>query len=177
MRKKNERSRHRCRQRQKHDNNKAAFGSCHSKTIRNFTQSETKAALLIKMKEIAKSMPEWEVVIEMSGVGETLAAQLIAQAGDINRFDSKKSLTGFAGVDSPPKQSGTVDRQGEPVTKSGSPHLRRALFLVMRCLIMTNVFALSTIYLGEMSVNFLKIYIFRSFCHAFLLFSYLGIIT
>jgi transposase len=99
--------------------------------------AENQAALLHKMKEIAKSMPEWEAVIEMSGVGETLAAQLIAEIGDINRFASKKSLTGFAGIDSPPNQSGTVDRQGEPVTKSGSPHLRRALFLVMRCLIMT----------------------------------------
>lgn len=87
------------------------------------------------MKELAQSMPEWEAVIEMSCVGETLAAQLIAEIGDINRFDSKKSLTGFAGVDSPAHQSGTVDRQGEPVTKSGSPHLRRTLFLIMLNLI------------------------------------------
>ena len=82
-------------------------------------------------------MPEWEAVIEMSGAGETLAAQLIAEIGDINRFDSKKALTGFSGVDSATHQSGTVNHQGEPVTKSGSPHLRRTLFLVMRCLIMT----------------------------------------
>jgi len=99
--------------------------------------AETQAVILCKMKEIAQSMPEWKVVIEMSGVGETLAAQLIAEIGDINRFGSKKSLTGFAGVDSPTYQSGTVNRQGEPVTKSGSPHLRRTLFLIMRCLILT----------------------------------------
>jgi len=99
--------------------------------------AETQANLLRKMKEIAQSLPEWEVVIEMSGVGETIAAQLIAEIGDINRFNSKKSLTGFVGVDSPPNQSGIVNRQGEPVTKSGSPHLRRTLFLIMRCLILT----------------------------------------
>jgi transposase len=93
--------------------------------------AETQAAVLRKMKELAKSMPEWEAVIEMSCVGENLAAQLIAEIGDINRFDSKKSLTGFAGVDSATHQSGTVNRQGEPVTKSGSPHLRRALFLIL----------------------------------------------
>jgi len=97
--------------------------------------SKTQSEILEKMREIAKSLPEWEVVIEMSGVGETLAAQLIAEIGDINRFDSKKSLTGFAGVDSPTYQSGTVNRQGEPVTKSGSPHLRRTLFLIMLNLI------------------------------------------
>jgi transposase len=98
--------------------------------------AETQAGILHQMREIAKSMPEWKAVIEMSGVGETLAAQLIAEIGDINRFDSKKSLTGFAGVDSPTYQSGTVDRQGEPVTKSGSPHLRRTLFLIMKNLLM-----------------------------------------
>ena len=93
--------------------------------------AETQSALLRKMKELAKSMPEWEVVIEMSCVGETLAAQLIAEIGDINRFDSKKSLTGFAGADSPTNQSGTVDQQGNPITKSGSPHLRKILYLIL----------------------------------------------
>ena len=93
--------------------------------------AETQAALLLKMKELAMSMPEWEAVIEMSCVGETIAAQLIAEIGDVNRFDSKKSLTGFAGADSPRNQSGTVDRQGKPITKSGSPHLRRTLYLIL----------------------------------------------
>ena len=93
--------------------------------------AETQATVLRKMKELAKSTPEWEAVIEMSCVGETLAAQLIAEIGDISRFDSKKSLTGFAGVDSATHQSGTVDRQGEPVTKSGSPYIRRTLFLIL----------------------------------------------
>jgi transposase len=95
------------------------------------SMAETQAVLLCKMKELAKSMPEWEAVIEMSCVGETLAAQLIAEIGDINRFDNKKSLTGYFGVDSPTNQSGTVDQQGKPVTKSGSPHLRRTLFLIL----------------------------------------------
>jgi transposase len=93
--------------------------------------AETQAGLLRKMKELAMSMPEWEAVIKMSCVGETLAAQLIAEIGDINRFASKKSLTGFAGADSPPNQSGKVDRQGNPITKSGPPHLRRTLFLIL----------------------------------------------
>ena len=99
--------------------------------------AETQAEILQKMKQLAKSMPEWEVVIEMSCVGETLAAQLIAEIGDINRFDSKNSLTGYAGIDSPSHQSGTVDRQGQRVTKSGSPHLRRTLFLILHNMLRT----------------------------------------
>lgn len=97
--------------------------------------AEVQAGILRKMKETAQSMPEWKTVIEMAGVGEGLAAQLIAEIGDINRFERKQSLSGFAGIDSPPNQSGTVDRQGAPVTKSGSAHLRRTLFLVMLSLV------------------------------------------
>jgi len=97
--------------------------------------AESQATLLHSMKEIAQSMPEWKAVIEMCGVGETLAAQLIAEIGDITRFDRKQSLTAFAGVDSPPNQSGQKDAQGKSVTKSGSAHLRRILFLVTRCLL------------------------------------------
>jgi len=93
--------------------------------------AETQVAILRKMKALAQSMPELEAVIDMSCVGETLAVQVIAEIGDINRFDRKKSLTGYFGVDSPADQSGTVNRQGKPVTKSGSPHLRRALFLIL----------------------------------------------
>jgi transposase len=98
--------------------------------------AETKAAVLRKLKEIAQSMPEWNVVIEMDGVGDILAPQLIAEIGNINRFGSKNSLTGFACVDSPPNQSGKVDKQGNPVTKSGSSYLRRTLFLVISSLLM-----------------------------------------
>lgn len=97
--------------------------------------SKTQADILRKMKDIAKSMPEYPVVIEMFGVGETLAPQLIAEIGDIMRYERKQSLSGYAGIDSPAYQSGNVNRQGKPVTKSGSPHLRRILFLVMLSLI------------------------------------------
>ena len=97
--------------------------------------AEVQAGLLRKMKEISQSMPEWEIVIEMAGVGASLAAQLIAEIGDINRFERKQSLSGFAGIDSPPNQSGMSDRQGAPVTKSGSAHLRRILFLITMSLV------------------------------------------
>jgi hypothetical protein len=56
------------------------------------TIAESQAEILRKMKEIAKSMPEFSVVIEMAGVGENLAAQLIAEIGDIMRYDRKQSL-------------------------------------------------------------------------------------
>ena len=93
--------------------------------------SENQAKILCAMKEIAKAMPEYPVVIEMACVGENLAAQLIAEIGDINRFERKQSLSGYAGIDSPSDQSGRYNRKGKSVTKNGSSHLRRILFLVM----------------------------------------------
>ena len=93
--------------------------------------AETQAEILSVMKELAQSMPEYPVVIGMTGVGENLAAQLIAEIGDIMRYDRKQSLSGYAGIDSPPNQSGQYNQRGKRVTKCGSAHLRRILFMVM----------------------------------------------
>jgi len=67
----------------------------------------------------------------MFGVGKVLAPQLIAEIGDITRFHSKRALTAFAGLDSPPYQSGQFESRERKISKRGSPHLRRALFRVM----------------------------------------------
>jgi hypothetical protein len=93
--------------------------------------AESQAKILLQMIEIAKSLPEYPVVIEMAGVDENLAAQLIAEIGDIMRYERRQSLSGYAGIDSPPNQSGQYNQQGKRVTKNGSSRLRRILFLVI----------------------------------------------
>ncbi len=62
--------------------------------------------ILTRMKEIAKSLPEYSVVRSMGGVGDVLAPKLIAEIGDIRRFYSAKALTANAGIDPPPYESG-----------------------------------------------------------------------
>ena len=69
--------------------------------------------------------------MKMFGVGSTLGPQLMAEIGDIRRFHSKKALVAFAGLDSPPNDSGQVTNNHMRMTKRGSPALRRTLFLVM----------------------------------------------
>lgn len=69
--------------------------------------------------------------MKMYGVGPALDPQLMAEIGDIQRFHSKKALVAFAGLDSPPNDSGQVSNNHKRMTKSGSPALRRTLFLVM----------------------------------------------
>ena len=46
------------------------------------------------------------------------------------RFKNKKALVAFAGVDAPPFQSGTFESKSRHVSKRGSPHPRRTLFII-----------------------------------------------
>ena len=98
--------------------------------------SKTVEALRTQMIELAEQLPEYPVVIDMNGVGPTLANQLIAEIGDITRFPRRSSLTAFAGVDPGAKQSGTMQVKSNKTSKAGSPHLRRALFQIVSGLLM-----------------------------------------
>ena len=89
------------------------------------------AAMKKKMLELASTLPEYPIVMAMYGVGEVLGPQLMAEIGDVRRFYSKEALVAYAGLDSPPDQSGQKDGKGKAITERGSPSLRRTIFLVM----------------------------------------------
>ena len=93
------------------------------------------AVLLKQMTELASSLPEYPAVIALYGVGENLAARIIAEIGDISRFKTKNSLVCFAGLEAPPHESGKFESHNRNISKKGSPHLRKALFQVMTCII------------------------------------------
>ena len=63
--------------------------------------------------------------------------QLIAEIGDITRFTHREALTAFAGVDPGVNQSGQFNAKSNRASKCGPPRLRKALFLVMDCLLKT----------------------------------------
>ena len=69
--------------------------------------------------------------MEMFGVGPALGPQLMAEIGDVRRFHSKKTLVAYAGIDSPPNDSGNVTGGHKGMSKVGASSLRRTLFLVM----------------------------------------------
>ena len=60
------------------------------------------------MNRLARSLPEYNVVMSMFGVGPVLGSQLIAEIGDVSRFHNKRALVDFAGLDAPPFHSGLV---------------------------------------------------------------------
>ena len=68
----------------------------------------TLAALRAEMTRLAKQLPEYDTVRVMYGVGETTAAQLMAEIGDVRRFPRRSSIAGFAGVDPAVNQSGST---------------------------------------------------------------------
>ena len=71
-----------------------------------------------EMNKLASQLPEYPVVMEMYDVGESLGPQLMAEIGDVRRFDRKQSLVAFAGVDAPPCQSGSFESRNRHIFKS-----------------------------------------------------------
>lgn len=96
---------------------------------------ETVAALKSEMNKIASLLPEYETVLAMHGVGTVLGPQLIAEIGDIRRYPKRSSLARFAGIEPPENQSGAYSQHSRRISKQGSPHLRKALFQVMCCVL------------------------------------------
>ena len=90
-----------------------------------------------KMTELAGLLPEYPIVMEFRGVGRILGPQIMAEVGDVLRFEKKESLVCFAGLEAPPYESGKFESHNRTISKKGSPHLRAALFQVMDCLIKT----------------------------------------
>ena len=91
----------------------------------------TLAALRAEMTRLAQQLPEYDTVRAMYGVGETTAAQLMAEIGDVRRFPRRSSIVAFAGVDPAVAQSGKHEVQSTATTKRGSPHLRKTLYQIV----------------------------------------------
>ncbi len=99
--------------------------------------SATLEKLKAEMLALASQLPEFPVVMNMRGVGDSLGPKLMAEIGDVTRFARRSAITSFAGVDPGADQSGGHEAKSVPTSKSGPPELRKALFLVMDCLIQT----------------------------------------
>ena len=99
--------------------------------------SKSVAAFQQEMLRLSRQLPEFDTVMEMYGVGPSLGPQLMAEIGDIRRFQSKKSLIAFAGIEPQPNDSGKVVGNDSGISKVGSAVLRRTLFLIMTVILQT----------------------------------------
>lgn len=69
------------------------------------------------------------LVLTIPGISVVLGAQIVAEIGDIGRFKNGASVVKYAGLNSGVNQSGEFKATGSPITKAGSPYLRRAIWL------------------------------------------------
>jgi transposase len=87
--------------------------------------------ILSQMEQLAKQLKEYNTVLAMNGVGKKLVLLLIAEIGNITRFHSSKALIAYAGIDSPPHQSGSFSANRRRISKRGSKYLRNIGYQVM----------------------------------------------
>jgi len=62
------------------------------------------------------------------GVGPTTGAALLAEIGDVHRFDAPEKLVAYAGIDVAVYQTGQFEARQMHMSKRGSPYLRHALW-------------------------------------------------
>lgn len=64
---------------------------------------------LIKIIETAAKSPYFDLIRSVVGIGDNLAARILAEIGDINQFDTRNKLISYAGLDPMIRQSGKKD--------------------------------------------------------------------
>jgi len=79
--------------------------------------------------EIDHLMQEQDTVLTtIPGINTNLAASIISEIGDINRFKTSSQLVSFAGINPTVRQSGNFVGTKNRMSKKGSPYLRLALW-------------------------------------------------
>ncbi|QGH32787.1 IS110 family transposase [Gracilibacillus salitolerans] len=84
---------------------------------------------------LAKGIEEYKIIKSIPGIGEKIAATILSEIGEIDRFNHPKKLVAFAGVDPSVFESGRFTASINRITKRGSSRLRHALYLAIRCAI------------------------------------------
>lgn len=95
--------------------------------------SEQLSELEKQMDEMASDLPEVKLVKSIPGIGDKLAAAIVAEIGDVSQFKDPKQLVAFAGLDPGIFSSGKFTATSSRITKRGSKRLRRALYLAVQC--------------------------------------------
>lgn len=90
-----------------------------------------------EMNRVASILPEYDVVMDLYGVGNSVGPQLMAEIGDTRRFHNRRAITAFFGYDTVPNESGQHVSKSRPITKKGSSSLRWTLFIIMKVLLVT----------------------------------------
>ena len=88
--------------------------------------------IIAEMDKLARELPEYDVISNISGCGEKLTSRVIAEIGDVRRFKNAGSIIAYAGLDSPPYQSGKFEAKNRHISKRGNKYLRKTGYEVMK---------------------------------------------
>ena len=86
-----------------------------------------------EMIKLAQELPDFSIIKSIPGIGDNLAARIIAELGDMTRFKKKSELVAFAGLDPRISESGKNDGDHMHITKKGNKRLRCLLYLAVTC--------------------------------------------
>jgi len=87
------------------------------------TQRTQVDATLVSLME---QTPQYLTTIP--GIGLATGATILAEIGDVQRFDSLEKLVAYAGINATVYQSGQFEADEAHMSKRGSPYLRWALW-------------------------------------------------
>ena len=88
---------------------------------------EQEMKLLINEDEVFKG--DFDLLTSIDGVGPITAMTVLAEIGDLRRFERARQLTAYAGVSPRIVQSGTSVRGKTRMCKRGNKRIRQALYL------------------------------------------------
>ena len=80
----------------------------------------------LALAQLMEQVPQH--LTSIPGVGPTTGAALLAEIGDIQRFDAPEKLVAYAGIDATVYQTGQFEARQMHMSKRGSPYLRHALW-------------------------------------------------
>ncbi|AYW45888.1 MAG: IS110 family transposase [Alkalibacterium sp.] len=76
------------------------------------------------IEDLVQTVPEYQCLTSIPGVGPVYAAGLLAEIGQIQRFPDQASLAKYAGLTWPRHQSGRHEAEDTPLTKKGNRYFR-----------------------------------------------------
>jgi transposase len=77
-------------------------------------------------EELMRSIPQY--ITSIPGIALPTGAAILAEIGDISRFERVEKLVAYAGIDAAVHQSGKFTKTEMHMSKRGSPYLRLALW-------------------------------------------------
>lgn len=101
------------------------------------TKLEQLTEIMQKIEEYCNKIPAIAKLLEIPGVGIATASTIVAEVGDIRRFDSPKQLQKLAGLEITANSSGKHNGQSG-ISRRGRKRLRYVLFEVAMALVCKN---------------------------------------